>query len=100
MDHIPAGVGVISIPIWNPLAFQSIVLEIQCPALPAPIVAKGGLATPTAMRWYSSGFQEGSRSAEGLLSPAVYGVGSEPWRLVVRMLAVYRHTPHLVRSIW
>ena len=35
------------------------------------------------MWWYSSRFQEGSRSAEGLLSPAVYGVGSEPWRLVV-----------------
>ena len=48
MDHIlsrrrfavSAGVGVISIPIWNPMAFQSIVLEIQCPALPAPIVAR------------------------------------------------------------
>ena len=39
--------------------------------------------TPPFMRWYSSRFQQGSRSAEGLLSPAVYGVGSEPWRLVV-----------------
>ena len=40
MDHIlsrrrlavSAGVRVISILIWNPMAFQSIVLEIQCPA--------------------------------------------------------------------
>ena len=48
MDHtlcrrrfaVSAGVEVISIPIWNPMAFQSIVLEIQCPALPTPTVAR------------------------------------------------------------
>ena len=62
MDHIlcrkrfavPAGVEVISIPIWNSIAFHSVVQEIQClcTALPVPIVARfspqGGLATPTA----------------------------------------------------
>ena len=47
MDHIrrrrfavPAGVEVISIPIWNSFAYQSVVQEIQCPALPAPLVAR------------------------------------------------------------
>ena len=35
------------------------------------------------MRWYSSRFQEVSRSAESLLSPAYYSVDSEPWCLVV-----------------
>ena len=48
MDHIlcrrrfavPAGVEVISIPIWNSFAFQSVVQEIQCPALPAPLVTR------------------------------------------------------------
>ena len=50
---VPAGVEVISIPIWNSFAFQSVVQEIQCPALPAPTVARfslqgGRLATPTA----------------------------------------------------
>ena len=37
---VPAGVEVISIPIWNSFAFQSVVQEFQWPALPAPIVAR------------------------------------------------------------
>ena len=49
--------------------------------------------SPFLMRWYSSRFQEGSRSAKGLLSPAVHCVGSEPWRLV-------EMDAGLVRSIW
>ena len=48
LDHIlcrrrfavPAGVEVISIPIWTSFAFQSVVQEIQCPALPGPLVAR------------------------------------------------------------
>ena len=48
MDHIlcrkrfavPAGVEVISIPIWNSFAFHSVVQETQWPALPAPLVTR------------------------------------------------------------
>ena len=58
---VPAGVEVISFPIWNPMAFQSIVLRFSVYVPPFPSRSshdsprKGGLANPTTM-YHSSSF--------------------------------------------
>ena len=77
---VSAGVGVISIPIWNPMAFQSIVLEIQCPALPAPLVPRfspqGRAGNPNCHEVVQFKIPRRLLAPQKvLLSPAVYGVG-------------------------
>ena len=52
---VPAGVDVVSFPIWNPMTFQSIVLRFSVYVPPFPSRSshdssrKGGLANPTTM---------------------------------------------------
>ena len=79
---VSAGVGVVSIPIWNSFAFQSVVQEIQCPALTAAKVARfspqGGAGNPNC---HVFNFERVSNFVESGLEPESFPVEMELFAL-------------------